>query len=62
MDQELDNSQVKIKVLTKKFTANINTLSKAKEAPQLELTKPHTLTFLQVRARWIVMLYLFMSE
>ena len=51
VDRELDNSHVKLKVLSRKFAANISKLSEAKEAVQRELRRPHTLAFLQVPAQ-----------
>lgn len=62
VDRELDSSDVKLKVLNKKFAANINALGKAKEAVQRELSSAHTLTFLQVRAPLTLVLHLDASE
>lgn len=49
MDQELENCHLKIKVMTKKFTANVGAISKAKEQMESELSRTHTLAFLQVK-------------
>lgn len=50
VDRELENNRVKVKVLMKKFTVNIDTINIAKEQIQSELKKPQTLAFLQVPA------------
>lgn len=62
VEHELSSSHVKLKVLTKKFAANVNALSKAKETLQRQLGKPDTLAFLQVRARRLLIRSLDVSE
>ena len=46
---ELESGQIKLKGLMKKFTENIDSMSKAKEDINSLLSQSQTLAFLQVR-------------
>ncbi len=49
VDQELESGQTKIQDFMKRFTENIDNMSKAKEEIHSLLSQSQTLTFLQVR-------------
>ncbi len=49
VDQELESGQTKIQDFMKRFTENIDSMSKAKEEIHSLLSQSQTLTFLQVR-------------
>lgn len=53
VDRELEGGQTKLKGLAKKFTDNVDTLSKAREDIHSLLSQSQTLAFLQVRQLWI---------
>lgn len=54
VDLELQSGQAKLQALMKKFTKNIESMSKAKQDIQSLLSQSQTLAFLQVRQlRWI---------
>lgn len=49
VEQEVESGHTKLKVLTKKFSDNIDNMSKAKEDIHTLLGQSQTLAFLQVR-------------
>lgn len=49
VDRELQSGQTKLNGLTKRFTENIDSMSKAKEDIHSLLSQSQTLAFLQVR-------------
>ena len=54
VDREMESGQTKLKGLMKKFTENINIMSKAKEDIHSLLSQSQTLAFLQVRQLWSI--------
>lgn len=48
VERELETGQTKLKVLSKKFTGNIDSMSRAKEEIHRLLSQSQTLAFLQV--------------